>query len=58
MQDTWVKLVTNGNPGWDAYTTTELKTMLIDTTWQLQANPHAKVLAAWDGIRDKWRLSI
>lgn len=53
MQDAWVKFATNGSPGWDAYTTTERKTMLIDTNWELQTNPHAKVLAAWDGVRDK-----
>lgn len=52
MQDAWVKFATNGSPGQDAYTTTERKTTLIDTNWELQTNPHAKVLAAWDGVRD------
>ena len=53
MQDAWVKFATNGNPGWVAYTTTERKTMLINTNWELQTNPQAKVLVAWDGVRDK-----
>ena len=52
MQDAWVKFTTNGNPGWYAYTTTERKTRLIDTNWELQTNPHAKVLIACDGERD------
>ena len=34
MQDAWVKFATNGNSGWDAYTTTERKPMLIDTNWE------------------------
>ena len=52
MQDAWVKFATTGNPGWDAYNTTERKTMLINTSWMLQTNPHAKILTAWDGVRD------
>lgn len=53
MQDAWVKFAKTGNPGWDAYTNDERKTMLINNVWQLQTNPHANVLAAWDGVRDK-----
>ena len=53
MQDAWVQFAKAGNPGWDAYNTTERKTMLINNTWQLQNNPHAKVLEAWDGVREQ-----
>ena len=53
MQDAWVQFAKSGSPGWDAYNTTDRKTMLINEAWQLQANPHAKVLAAWDGVRDQ-----
>ena len=53
MQDAWVKFAKSGSPGWDAYNTTDRKTMLINTTWQLQNKPHAKVLAAWDGVREQ-----
>ncbi|MBC7422459.1 MAG: carboxylesterase/lipase family protein [Ferruginibacter sp.] len=52
MQDAWVSFAKAGNPGWDAYTTRERKTMLINNTWQLQTNPHEKILAAWDGVRE------
>jgi para-nitrobenzyl esterase len=51
-QDAWVQFAKTGNPGWEAYTTTERKTMLINTTWQLQTNPHAKIITAWDGVRE------
>ena len=53
MQDAWVQFAKAGNPGWDAYNTTDRKTMLINNTWQLQNKPHAKVLAAWDGVREQ-----
>jgi para-nitrobenzyl esterase len=51
-QDAWVQFAKTGNPGWDAYTTGERKTMLINTTWQLQTNPHAKIITAWAGVRE------
>lgn len=53
MQDAWVQFAKTGSPGWDAYTPAERKTMLINETWQLQTNPHAKVVTAWDGVRDQ-----
>lgn len=53
MQDAWVLFAKSGNPGWDAYNTTDRKTMLINNAWQLQNKPHAKVLAAWDGVREQ-----
>lgn len=52
MQNAWVEYAKTGSPGWDAYTTSARKTMLINKTWQLQTNPHAKVLAAWKGVRE------
>ena len=52
MQEAWVQFAKTGSPGWDTYKPTDRKTMLIDNTWQLQVNPHAKVLAAWDGVRE------
>ena len=51
-QDAWVQFAKTGNPGWENYTTTERKTMLINTSWQLQTNPHAKIITAWDGVRE------
>ncbi len=51
MQTAWVNFAKGGNPGWDAYTNQARKTMLIDKTWQLQTNPHANELRAWDGVR-------
>jgi para-nitrobenzyl esterase len=53
MQDAWVLFAKSGNPGWDAYNTIDRKTMLINNAWQLQNKPHAKVLAAWDGVREQ-----
>jgi para-nitrobenzyl esterase len=53
MQDAWVQFAKTGSPGWDAYNTTDRKTMLINKTWLLQTNPHAKVLTAWDGVREQ-----
>ncbi len=53
MQQAWVQFASTGNPGWDSYNTADRKTMLIDTTWQLQVNPHANVLRSWDGVRDQ-----
>ena len=52
MQNAWVQFATTGNPGWDAYTKEERKTMLINKTWELQKNPHATIVSAWDGVRD------
>ena len=52
MQNAWVEFAKTGNPGWEAYTTKERKTMLINTTWQLQINPHAKIITAWAGVRE------
>ncbi|MEO6819846.1 MAG: carboxylesterase/lipase family protein [Ginsengibacter sp.] len=52
MQNAWVQFAKTGNPGWNAYTTEERKTMLINTTWQLQINPHAKIITAWYGVRE------
>ena len=51
-QNAWIQFAKTGNPGWEIYTTTERKTMLINTTWQLQTNPHAKIITAWDGVRE------
>ncbi len=53
MQDAWVKFAKTGKPGWDAYNTTDRKTMLINNTWQLQTKPHAKIITAWDGVREQ-----
>lgn len=52
MQDAWVQFAKTGNPGWDAYTKAERKTMLINKTWLLQTNPHSREITAWDGVRD------
>lgn len=51
-QNAWVQFAKTGNPGWENYTNEERKTMLINTTWQLQTNPHAVIVAAWDGVRE------
>jgi len=51
-QDAWVQFAKSGNPGSKAFKATERKTMLINTTWQLQTNPHAKIITAWDGVRE------
>ena len=53
MQDAWVQFAKTGSPGWDAYNTTDRKTMLINKIWELQSNPHDKVLASWDGVREQ-----
>ena len=53
MQNAWVQFAKTGSPGWDAYNKTDRKTMLINTTWKLENKPHAKELAAWDGVRDQ-----
>lgn len=51
MQTSFVEFAKNGDPGWEAYRPGERKTMLIDNTWQLQKNPHAKEISIWDGVR-------
>ncbi|MEB0302521.1 carboxylesterase/lipase family protein [Mucilaginibacter sp. 5C4] len=53
MQDAWVQFAKTGSPGWEAYDNKQRRTMLINKTWVLQTNPHAKILSAWDGVRDK-----
>ncbi len=52
VQDAWVEFAKTGNPGWDPYNTRDRKTMLINNKWELQTAPHAKVLAAWEGVRE------
>ncbi len=51
VQTAWVNFAKTGNPGWEAYTNRDHKTMLIDKTWQLQTNPHVNELKAWEGVR-------
>ena len=51
MQDAWVEFARTGSPGWAPYTPAERQTMLLGNTWQLQANPHAKEIRAWEGVR-------
>ncbi|GAA3932714.1 carboxylesterase/lipase family protein [Hymenobacter algoricola] len=51
MQSAWVEFAKTGSPGWAPYTAAERQTMLLNNTWQLQANPHAKELRAWEGVR-------
>lgn len=51
MQDAWIEFAKTGSPGWAPYTTAERQTMLINTTWQFQTNPHAKEIRAWEGVR-------
>ncbi len=52
MQNAWVQFAKTGSPGWDVYTTRDRKTMLINKTWQLQTNPHDKIIRAWAGVRE------
>lgn len=52
MQNAWAQFAKTGNPGWDAYNTRDRKTMIINNSWSLQTAPHAKVLAAWEGVRE------
>jgi para-nitrobenzyl esterase len=52
MQNAWVQFAKTGSPGWDVYNTSDRKTMLINKKWQLQTNPHAKIIRAWDGVRE------
>ncbi len=42
MQDAWVEFAKTGSPGWAPDTPAERQTMLLNATWQLQTNPHAK----------------
>ncbi|NVO33384.1 carboxylesterase/lipase family protein [Hymenobacter lapidiphilus] len=51
MQDAWVAFAKTGSPGWAPYTPAERQTMLFNTSSQLQTNPHAKELRAWEGVR-------
>jgi len=51
MQDAWIEFAKTGSPGWAPYTTAERQTMLLNTNSQLQTNPHAKELRAWEGVR-------
>ncbi len=51
MQNAWVGFAKDGRPGWPAYTPGERQTMLINTTWQLQTNPHSQEIQAWEGVR-------
>ncbi|AWM33956.1 carboxylesterase family protein [Hymenobacter nivis] len=49
MQAAWVAFAKTGNPGWAAYRPGARGTMYINTTWQLQPNPHANEIQAWAG---------
>ena len=51
MQDAWVEFAKTGSPGWAPYTAAERQTMLLNTTSELQTNPHAKEIRAWEGVR-------
>ncbi|WP_210521701.1 carboxylesterase/lipase family protein [Hymenobacter terricola] len=51
MQDAWVEFAKTGSPGWAPYTPAERQTMLLNTTSELQTNPHAKEIRAWEGVR-------
>ena len=51
MQSAWVEFARTGSPGWAPYTAAERQTMLFNTNSQLQTNPHAKELRAWEGVR-------
>ena len=51
MQGAWVEFAKTGTPGWARYIPGERQTMYIDTTWQLQTNPHAPEIQAWEGVR-------
>ena len=51
MQAAWVAFAETGDPGWAAYRLGVRNTMYINTTWQLQPNPHAKEIQAWAGVR-------
>ena len=51
MQNAWVEFAKTGSPGWAPYTAAERQTMLLNTNSQLQTNPHAKELRAWEGVR-------
>ena len=51
MQSAWVEFARTGSPGWAPYTAAERQTMLFNTRSQLQTNPHAKELRAWEGVR-------
>ena len=51
MQSAWVEFARTGSPGWAPYTAAERQTMLFNTHSQLQTNPHAKELRAWEGVR-------
>ncbi len=51
MQNAFVQFAKSGNPGWEAYNSSDRKIMFIDNTWQMQANPHAKEVTIWDGVR-------
>ena len=51
MQDAWVEFAKTGSPGWAPYTAAERQTMLFNTSSELQTNPHAKEIRAWEGVR-------
>ncbi|SFP95116.1 carboxylesterase/lipase family protein [Hymenobacter arizonensis] len=51
MQSAWVQFAKTGSPGWAPYTVGERQTMLLNTSSELQTNPHAKELRAWEGVR-------
>ena len=51
MQSAWVEFARTGSPGWAPYTAADRQTMLFNTRSQLQTNPHAKELRAWEGVR-------
>ena len=51
IQRAWVEFARTGSPGWAPYTATGRQTMLLNTSSQVQTNPHAKELKAWEGVR-------
>ena len=51
MHRAWISFVSDGNPGWDRYTTDERTTMIFDTASAVAQDPHGDERLLWDGLR-------
>lgn len=47
----WVNFATNGNPGWDPYTTNNRISMRFDVVSKVTVDDRADERSVWDGIR-------
>jgi para-nitrobenzyl esterase len=51
MHRAWVAFISDGDPGWDRYTTADRATMVFDTESAIVKDPRGDERQLWEGIR-------